>query len=49
MALLADGSARALVDVMSGPPTAPTTQTVDGQDPPSSEDWINDFTPDAAS
>lgn len=25
-----------------GPPTAHTTASVDGQDPPSSEDWIND-------
>lgn len=28
------------------PPTADTTATVDGEDPPSSEDWNNDFAPD---
>lgn len=27
---------------MSGDPTALTTSSVDGEDPPSSEDWIND-------
>jgi putative ATP-grasp target RiPP len=26
-----------------GPPTANTTSSVDGEDPPSSEDWNNDF------
>jgi putative ATP-grasp target RiPP len=36
----------ALLDLTAGPPTAPTTQTVDGEDPPSSEDWINDYAPD---
>lgn len=36
----------AVLDLAAGPPTAPTTQTVDGEDPPSSEDWINDYTPD---
>jgi putative ATP-grasp target RiPP len=36
----------ALLDLSAGPPTAPTTQHVDGEDPPSSEDWINDYTPD---
>lgn len=36
----------ALLDLTAGPPTAPTTQTVDGEDPPSSEDWINDYFPD---
>ncbi|MGH4021161.1 MAG: hypothetical protein ACRDT0_18430 [Pseudonocardiaceae bacterium] len=36
----------ALLDVASGPPTAPTTQSVDGEDPPSSEDWNNDYAPD---
>ncbi|MPZ64440.1 MAG: hypothetical protein GEU83_02555 [Pseudonocardiaceae bacterium] len=36
----------ALLDFAAGPPTAPTTQTVDGEDPPSSEDWINDYAPD---
>lgn len=35
-----------LLDLASGPPTAPTTQTVDGEDPPSSEDWLNDYSPD---
>jgi hypothetical protein len=34
------------VDAVAGPPTAPTTQNVDGEDPPSSEDWKNDFAPD---
>lgn len=28
------------------PPTAPTTSRVDGEDPPSSEDWRNDYHPD---
>lgn len=46
VAVLDDGSGRWLVDVVAGPPTAPTTQTVDGEDPPSSEDWKNDFAPD---
>lgn len=32
--------------VVMGPPTANTTSTVDGEDPPSSEDWDNDFHPD---
>ncbi len=36
----------AVLDVAAGPPTAPTTPGVDGEDPPSSEDWINDYTPD---
>lgn len=36
----------AVLDLAAGPPTAPTTQTVDGEDPPSSEDWINDYVPD---
>jgi putative ATP-grasp target RiPP len=31
---------------VAGPPTAPTTPPVDGEDPPSSEDWNNDFAPD---
>lgn len=35
-----------VLDVAAGPPTAPTTQRVDGEDPPSSEDWINDYAPD---
>jgi putative ATP-grasp target RiPP len=46
LTVLDDGSGRAFIDVVSGPPTAPTTQTVDGEDPPSSEDWKNDFCPD---
>lgn len=36
----------ALLDLPVGPPTAPTTGSVDGEDPPSSEDWINDYAPD---
>ncbi len=35
-----------VLDAAAGPPTAPTTPGVDGEDPPSSEDWINDYTPD---
>ncbi len=35
-----------VLDVAAGPPTAPTTPGVDGEDPPSSEDWINDYAPD---
>jgi hypothetical protein len=35
VAVLDDGSGRWLVDAVAGPPTAPTTQTVDGEDPPS--------------
>jgi hypothetical protein len=27
---------------LAGEPTALTTSSVDGEDPPSSEDWIND-------
>jgi len=46
VAVLDDGSGRRLVDAVAGPPTAPTTQNVDGEDPPSSEDWKNDFVPD---
>ena len=30
----------------SGDPSADTTSSVDGEDPPSSEDWHNDFYPD---
>lgn len=38
-----DVSGRALIDLpQMGPPTANTTASVDGEDPPSSEDWIND-------
>lgn len=44
LAVTADGTA--LIEVTSGPPTAPTTPPVDGEDPPSSEDWVNDYTPD---
>jgi putative ATP-grasp target RiPP len=29
--------------ITMGPPTATTTSSVDGEDPPSSEDWDNDF------
>jgi putative ATP-grasp target RiPP len=43
VAVLEDGSGRRLVDAVAGPPTA---QNVDGEDPPSSEDWKNDFAPD---
>jgi putative ATP-grasp target RiPP len=40
----------ALVDgPLAGPPTAPSTSPVDGVDPPSSEDWVNDFSPDEPS
>lgn len=46
VALVEDGTGRAFVDMVSGPPTAPTTASTDGEDPPSSEDWTNDFTPD---
>lgn len=42
-----DGTA--LLDLTAGPPTAPTTQNVDGEDPPSSEDWVNDYAPDEPS
>lgn len=35
-----------LLDITAGPPTAPTTQRVDGEDPPSSEDWVTDYAPD---
>ncbi len=31
---------------MAGPPTAPTTPPVDGEDPPSAEDYVNDYCPD---
>jgi hypothetical protein len=44
--LATDPDGVALLDLAAGPPTAPTTQTVDGEDPPSSEDWDNDYTPD---
>lgn len=38
-----DVDGRPLIEVpMSGPPTAKTTSSTDGEDPPSSEDWIND-------
>jgi putative ATP-grasp target RiPP len=32
--------------ITMGPPTANTTSSTDGEDPPSSEDWYNDFHPD---
>lgn len=41
-----DGSGRAMLDIVDGPPTAPTTPPTDGEDPPSGEDWRNDYTPD---
>ncbi len=44
--LATDHADVALLDLVSGPPTAPTTQSVDGEDPPSSEDWVNDYAPD---
>lgn len=55
--LLVDTSGQTVVDQstntpasvfgpVAGPPTAPTTPTVDGEDPPSSEDWINDYAPE---
>lgn len=34
--------------LVAGPPTAPTTPPVDGEDPPSAEDWINDYCPDSS-
>jgi putative ATP-grasp target RiPP len=46
MAVLDDGSGRAFIDITAGPPTASTTSSVDGEDPPSSEDWKNDFASD---
>ncbi|MBV9143397.1 MAG: putative ATP-grasp-modified RiPP [Pseudonocardiales bacterium] len=41
-----DGTPLATGVSAAGPPTAPTTSTVDGEDPPSSEDWINDYCQD---
>lgn len=41
--LAVDASGRPLITMG---PTANTTSTVDGEDPPSSEDWHNDFYPD---
>jgi putative ATP-grasp target RiPP len=32
--------------ISMGDPSADTTSTVDGEDPPSSEDWNNDYYPD---
>jgi len=46
VAVVDDGTGRAFVDIVGGPPTAPTTASTDGEDPPSSEDWKNDFAPD---
>jgi putative ATP-grasp target RiPP len=38
-----DGAGVPLIDSpRMGPPTAHTTAGTDGEDPPSSEDWIND-------
>ncbi|MGW4528968.1 putative ATP-grasp-modified RiPP [Amycolatopsis sp. NPDC004378] len=38
-----DTSGRPLIDLpRMGPPTANTTSSVDGEDGPSAEDWIND-------
>ncbi len=38
-----DLDGRPLIELpMSGPPTANTTSSTDGEDPPSSEDWYND-------
>ena len=34
-----------LITKMGQQPTADTTSTVDGEDPPSAEDWDNDFDP----
>lgn len=45
-----DRSGTPLIELPSagkkGDPSADTTSTVDGEDPPSSEDWKNDFCPD---
>jgi putative ATP-grasp target RiPP len=42
-----DAEGRPLAERMAKkPPSADTTSTVDGEDPPSSEDWKNDFAPD---
>ena len=41
-----DDTGRAVLDLVDGPPTAPTTPPTDGEDPPSGEDWRNDYTPD---
>lgn len=43
--MVIDPAGRPLVTM--GPPTANTTSRVDGEDPPSSEDWRNDYWPDA--
>lgn len=42
-AIRADGSKE---EPRPTPPTAPTTSRTDGEDPPSSEDWKNDYHPD---
>ncbi|MGI9003827.1 MAG: putative ATP-grasp-modified RiPP [Pseudonocardia sp.] len=44
--VLDDGTDRLFIATVAGAPTAPTTQRTDGEDPPSSEDWKNDFAPD---
>lgn len=38
-----DGTGRAVVACADSDPTAPTTSRTDGEDPPSSEDWKNDY------
>lgn len=38
-----DATGRRLIDLpRMGPPTASTTSSVDGEDGPSAEDWLND-------
>lgn len=45
--LTVDPGGRPLVDnALMGDPTANTTGSVDGEDPPSSEDWTNDYVGD---
>jgi putative ATP-grasp target RiPP len=45
--LAVDSDGRPLVsNATAGDPSADTTATVDGEDPPSSEDWENDYWPD---
>lgn len=39
-------SGRPAMEIEMGKPTANTTSSVDGEDPPSSEDWNNDFAPE---
>lgn len=40
--LAVDPSSTPLIELPVCQPTAKTTQTTDGEDPPSSEDWFND-------